>query len=183
MVHSSGALTGGHVRHHGPVNPDEAALASVAAILWDERQHLEDLLFSLVSEQLVVAAGQTRWLSRADEQIRGAVARLQDAEVTRAVTVSSLARALGVPDDMTLAGLAQASPEPWRDAFTDHRAALRALVAEIDAAVAENHRLLLAGSQAIRDTLDRLGPFAGTYDSRGGSVRQRTDPALLDEQA
>jgi hypothetical protein len=162
---------------------DDAALASVAAILWDERQYLEDLLFALVSEQLVVAAGRTRWLARADAGVQEAVSRLRDGEVGRAVQVQALARALDVAEDSSLADLAQASPEPWREVFTEHRAALRALTAEIDAAVAENRRLLLAGSQAISDTLDRLGAFSGTYDSRGGTVRSAADPAILDEQA
>jgi hypothetical protein len=165
------------------MDPDDPLLASVAAALWEERQRLEELLFTLVAEQLVVASGQTRWLARADAQVRGAVAGVQDGEVARAMQVQSLAHALGIGPDSSLADLAQASPEPWNEVFTEHRTALRGLMGEIEGVAAENRRLLLAGSQAIRDMLDRLGPFAGTYDARGGSVRRPTGSALLDEQA
>lgn len=183
MVHSGGAVAGRAFRHHERVDHDDAALASVAATLWDERQRLEELLFALVAEQLIVAAGHTRWLAHADAQVRAAVAGIRDGEVARAMQVQTLVDALGIGPDSTLVDLAQASPEPWGEVFTEHRTALRGLMAEIDGAVAENRRLLLAGSQAIRDMLDRLGPFAGTYDARGGSVRRSGQGALLDEQA
>lgn len=155
----------------------------MAAFLWDERGRLEELLFALVAEQLIVAAGHTRWLAHADAQVRFAVARVRDGEVSRAMHAQSLAQAWGLGPDSTLADLVAASQAPWDDVFAEHRTALRGLIAEIEGAVAENRRLLLAGSQAIRDMLDRLEPFAGTYDARGGSVRPSGHGALLDEQA
>ncbi|HEY0397456.1 MAG TPA: flagellar protein FlgN, partial [Acidimicrobiia bacterium] len=44
-------------------------LREVSAILWRERHLLELLLFKLDEEQLVLAAGRTRWLPRATREV------------------------------------------------------------------------------------------------------------------
>src|SRR5260370_24300213 len=44
-------------------------LREVSAILWRERHLLELLLFKLDEEQLVLAAGRTRWLPRATPDV------------------------------------------------------------------------------------------------------------------
>ncbi|MBN9610793.1 MAG: hypothetical protein BGO26_16060 [Actinobacteria bacterium 69-20] len=162
---------------------DESALASLAAILWDERREMERLLYCLVSQQLVLTSGQTRWLGHADTDINAALATFRDAEVLRAIEVASIASKLDVSGDVSLAELAELAPEPWSMTLRDHRAALRSLAAEIDTTVAENRRLLKAGAQAIGETLARIGSFSSTYDARGESVHRGGGPSLLDEQA
>lgn len=165
---------------------DESALASLAAILWEERRHVERLLYRLVGQQLVLIAGQTRWLGHADADVTAAMTALKDAEVLRAIEVESIAAKLDVTSDVSLAELADAAPEPWSTTLRDHRAALRLLAAEIDTTVAENRRLLKAGAQAVGETLSRLGTFAssyGTYGARGESIHRGDGPSFLDEQA
>lgn len=165
---------------------DESALASLAAILWEERTQLERLLYRLVGQQLILTAGQTRWLGHADTDVTAAMTVLKDAEVLRAIEVESIAAKLGVASDVSLAELAAAAPEPWSTTLHDHRSALRALAVEIDTTVAENRRMLKAGAQAIGETLSKLGTFAsgyGTYGARGESIRGGGGPSLLDEQA
>lgn len=165
---------------------DESALASLAAILWEQRRLLERLLYRLVSQQLLLTSGQTRWLGHADADVTTAMTAIKDAEVLRAIEVESLAAKLGVSGDVSLAELAELAQEPWSTTLHDHRSALRALAAEIDATVAENRRLLKAGAQAIGETLSKLGTFAstyGTYGARGQSIRRGDGPTFLDEQA
>ena len=53
------------------------AFAAVAAVLWNEREALEQVLYSLQVEQLVLTAGATRWLNHADADLRVALERLQ----------------------------------------------------------------------------------------------------------
>jgi hypothetical protein len=130
--------------------------AAVADILWSEREMLEMLLFKLVEEQFVLTSGAARWLSRADAEVRSAMDGLRASEVLRAAEVDSLVRALSLRPETTLGELALAVPEPWSALYADHRAALRSLVAEVESVTAENRRLLDAGSQAIRQTLDSL---------------------------
>ncbi|MGH8960015.1 MAG: flagellar protein FlgN [Jatrophihabitantaceae bacterium] len=158
--------------------------AAVAGVLWSERETLDRLLFKLVEEQLVLAAGSTRWLNQADQEVRNAMERLRLGEVIRAAEVSALAESLNLPLETTLAELATIAPEPWPFVLTEHRTALRTLVAEIEAVAAENRRLLHAGAHAIRETLDRLGDAVAGYDANGGAVSYGASggPFLLDEQ-
>ncbi len=162
---------------------NESALLSLASVLWQERQELDDLLYALVSQQLVITAGQTRWLARADAQVETAMTAFRDSEILRSIEVQTAAEHLGLSADASLQDLADACTEPWTTTFSDHRQALRDLTAEIATTVAENQRLLKAGAQAVGETLSRLGNFVSTYDSHGGSVRSGDTPTFLDEQA
>lgn len=162
---------------------NDTALASLAGLLWDERSQLERLLYALVSQQLVITSGQTRWLGHCDADVQAAMTTFRDAEVLRAIEVESITTTLGVPANTTLAELAEATDEPWSQTLHDHRTALRGLMSEIDSAVAENQRLLKAGAQAVGETLAQLGTFSSTYDAHGTSVRRGDGPTFLDEQA
>jgi hypothetical protein len=191
---SSRALRSGQVPADGAVMPkfssgtvitaDTDVFALVAGVLWSERELLDQLLFKLVEEQLVLAAGSTRWLNHADREVRGAMERLRLSEVIRAAEVAALAESLNLPLETTLAELATIAPEPWPFVLTEHRTALRTLVAEIEAVAAENRRLLNAGAHAVRETLDRLGDAVAGYDATGGAVSYGASgrPFLLDEQ-
>ena len=162
---------------------DEGALASLAAILWQERRQLEGLLYALTTQQLLLTAGQIRWLGHADTDIEVAAATLRDSEVLRAMEMIAICEKLGVNTEITLDELAHEAGEPWTTTITDHRSALRALAAGIDTTVAENRRLLKAGSKAIGETLSSLTSFSATYDAHGGAVRRGDGPTFLDEQA
>lgn len=162
---------------------DEGALASLAAILWQERRQLERLLYALTAQRLIIGAGHTRWLGHADTDVEVAASTLRDSEVLRAMEMTVICEKLGVDAEVTLDELAHAAGEPWTTTLTDHRAVLRALAAEIDAAVTENRRLLKAGAKAIGETLSSLTSFSATYDSHGGAVRRGDGPTFLDEQA
>lgn len=144
-----------------------AAIGTVSATLWSERETLELLLFTLTVERFVLSGGSARWLNRADADVRAAIERLRTSEVIRAAEVESLAATLGMPVGTSLAELAAGAPEPWPLVLTDHRTALRALVAEVEAVAAENRQLLESGFDAIRETLDNLdnlGTSVSAYD-------------------
>lgn len=162
---------------------DDRALASLAALLWRERRQLERLAYALTVQRLLLASGSTRWLGHADTDIEVAAATLRDAEVLRAIEMTTITEQLGVEADITLAELAHAAGEPWTTTLGDHRTALIALTGEIDAAVAENRRLLKAGAKAVGETLASLASFSTTYDAHGGTVRGGDGPSFLDAQA
>src|ERR1700761_8983687 len=81
--------------------------AQLCTLLWSERELLEHLLFKLTTEQLVVAAGSTRWLNQADDELQAAIADVQDSEVIRAAEVELLTRRVGGGPDVTLRELAE----------------------------------------------------------------------------
>jgi FlgN protein len=177
------------------VADDTEAFAAVCNILWSEREMLELLLFKLVQENSILSSGSTRWLNRADAEVRAAVEQLRAAEILRAAEVESLALILNLPLETTLAQLADIAPLPWPEMLTQHRSALRALMQEIEAVAADNRRMLDAGSKAIRETLENLsspaatfgagGTFgaSGTFGTHGNAAFRLRAPIMLDQQA
>ena len=100
------------------------ALSDVSNILWRERQLLELLVFKLEEEQLVLAAGRSRWLAHAMREVeivRGEICRI---ELERAIHVADAGRELGLSGAPTLKELASLTPPPWEGIFAEHRRAL-----------------------------------------------------------
>lgn len=152
-------------------------------MLWRERDALHFLLFKLVSEQLIVASGRTKWLAQANEEIEFALEQLRGTEVLRAAETDALAEQLNLPTPTTLAQLAESAEEPWATLYIEHRRALLELMGEIEQVTAENRRLLTAGARAVRETLLSVSETVRTYDSRGTATQQATGPRFMDEQA
>jgi hypothetical protein len=161
---------------------DDALYGAVANTLWRQRDLLEGLLHRLVGERLVLTNGATRWLARADDDVRAALDELRCGEVARAIEVEALARHLGRDDEITLAELAGAAPGIWAVLLTEHLTALRQLAFEVQQAADENHQLLAAGARAVRDTLAGIGSVVSIYDANGAAVHGRPGAVLLDEQ-
>src|SRR5205807_7691582 len=93
----------------------------VSNILWRERQLLELLLFKLEEEQLVLAAGRTRWLAHATREVEVVLEQIRLTEVLRAVEVAAVGPALGLGTEPSLGQIADAADEPWSDLFHQHR--------------------------------------------------------------
>ncbi len=140
--------------------------SQIASLLWQEREILERVLFKLIEEQLVARAGQPRWLSAASIELDEALQDLRRSEVVRAMKVDELAEQRGLPPGVALAQLADAAPDPWNAILLEHRAALRGLAAEIDAATSQTRRLLESGARGARERLLSLTDAVATYDSR-----------------
>lgn len=162
---------------------DTSAYDAVSSALWAQRDALEDLLFRLVSEQLVLTSGSNRWLARADDEVRAAIEALRGGEVLRAIEVDELNRLLRLDPQASLADIAAAAPEPWATLLAEHRAALRGLVFEVQSVADENRRLLSSGAKAVAETLAELSNLVTRYDATGRSVHGQPRAILLDEQA
>jgi hypothetical protein len=132
-------------------------LREVSAILWRERHLLELLLFKLDEEQLVLAAGRTRWLARATREVEMVLEEIRQTELERAVEVSRVAVDLALPSAASLRQLADAAPSPWQGILVEHRQAFLTLTEEITALVQTNRELLARGQLAVREVLASLG--------------------------
>jgi hypothetical protein len=161
---------------------DDDPWAQLSTLLWSERRLLEHLLFKLTVEQFIVSSGSTRWLNQADDELRSAIASLQDSEVMRAAEVDAITRRVGGGDAITLRELSEVAPEPWGLLLSDHRDVLRALALEIETTATENRRLLQVGAEATRATLDRVSSVLSTYDTRVETGPRRPGASLLDQQ-
>jgi hypothetical protein len=143
------------------------SLAEVSNLLWREREILEHVLFKIIEQQLVLEAGQTRWLTKANAEVEAAALRLRSNEVLRSVEIDALGERIGLDAGATLTQLAAAAPEPWASLLDEHRSALRQLAFELDTGVQHNQLLLGAGARAVRETLLSLSDAVSTYDARG----------------
>ncbi|MCW2539551.1 MAG: hypothetical protein JWN95_1276 [Frankiales bacterium] len=157
--------------------------SEVSTLLWREREALQLLLFKLVEEQLIVSAGESRWLAPANDEVEIAIERLRGTEVLRAAEVEALTTSLGRPTPLTLAELAEVSPEPWGMVLSDHRTEMLKLVAQIEQAADANRKLLAAGARAVRETLLSISDDVDTYDAQGHTRAGLRRPSMMDEQA
>jgi hypothetical protein len=158
------------------------SLTEVSSILWRERELLDLLLFKLEEEQLLLAAGRSRWLGHATREVEMVLEELRRAELGRAVEVEAIAVSLGLAPDVSLRELAAKAPAPWDDILREHRNAFLAATQEISALAQANKELISNGFRAARETLMSLGePEVATYDPSGQSVQRTRGPRLLNE--
>jgi hypothetical protein len=156
-------------------------LTEVSNTLWRERQLLELLLFKLEEEQLLLAAGRTRWLAHATREVETVLAEIRTVELARAVQVEDVAVSLGLAPTASLRELAEVAPEPWNAVLADHREAFLVATQEISTLAQDNRELLSRGYQAARSVLTSLdGSRVETY-TPAGLVTNRSITRLVDE--
>ena len=148
-------------------------LTEVSNILWRERQLLELLLFKLEEEQLLLAAGRSRWLAHATREVETVLAEIKRVELTRAAEVEALAVSLGLAANASLRELAEAAPAPWDAVLEDHREAFLLATQEITALAQDNRELLSRGYQAARQVLTSMDDHR-RRDLLAGRARRRT---------
>jgi hypothetical protein len=158
------------------------ALSDVSNILWRERQLLELLVFKLEEEQLVLAAGRTRWLAHATREVENVLAEIKRVELERAMSVADAGRELGLSGSPTLRELAALTAPPWDGIFAEHRRALLTLAQEIDAITKSNRELLQRGHQAAREAMAAIGEInIDAYDAHGTLPDRSLALRIVDE--
>ena len=155
------------------------SMEDLSSVLWRERELLETLAYKLEVEQLVLAAGRTHWLAAAAREVELVLENIRDLEVLRAVEVDAVAEELGLDPNPSLREIAEASDEPWRSIWLDHREAFTTVAAQITRLSESNRDLLTVGYQAAQATLLSLSESSGTYGS-DGSVASSRRSALVD---
>lgn len=157
-------------------------LQDVSNILWRERHLLDLLLFKLEEEQLVLAAGRTRWIAQATREIEMVLDEIRQVELARAMAVEHVAVGLGLAAGPSLRALTEAAPEPWGGLLAEHRAAFLAATEKIVALAQANRELLTHGQQAARDVLANLGESrAETYSPACVAAEAPLRPLLIDQ--
>ena len=147
------------------------SLPDLAAVLWRQREQLERLVYRLECEQLLLAAGRSRWLAMATAEVETQLDELGVIELQRAAAADQVCRELGLPPGATLEELAGVAQPPWTGVLLEHRQALLTLMSELSALAETNKHLMTAGLKAVESSLENLGLRAGTssvgYDARG----------------
>jgi flagellar biosynthesis/type III secretory pathway chaperone len=149
------------------------SLPDLAAVLWRQRDLLERLTYRLECEQLMLAAGRTRYLATATAEVETLVAELRTLELHRAATAEQAALAAGLDRDAGLEELAGAVQPPWTGVLLEHREALLVLTRELGALAEANRTLMAAGMRAVESALASLGGREQStsvgYDAQGRS--------------
>jgi hypothetical protein len=154
----------------------------VSSILWRERQLLELLLFKLEEEQLLLAAGRSRWLAHATREVETVLEEIKQAELARAMEVELLAAELRLGPAPSLTQLVAAAPAPWGNILDEHRRAFLTASREITTLAQANRDLLNQGYLATREALSWLGETKlDTYSAAGVTAGVASGPRLLDE--
>src|ERR1700761_4339994 len=99
------------------------SLTDLSSVLWRARELLELLLFKLEEEQLLLAAGRSRWLAHATREVEVVLEQIRQTEVARAADAQAVAIELGLTAEASLGELADAAPAPWSELLHQHRKA------------------------------------------------------------
>jgi hypothetical protein len=149
------------------------SLPDLAAVLWRQRDLLERLVYRLECEQLLLAAGRTRFLPMATAEVETLLAELRVLEMQRCGATDQVAAETGLAPGASLEELAGGVQPPWTGVLGEHRQALLALTQELAALAETNRNLMAAGMRAVESTLAGLGAGDGAaavgYDARGHS--------------
>src|SRR5919205_1733286 len=100
------------------------SLPDLAAVLWRQRDLLERLVYRLECEQLLLAAGRTRFLPLATAEVEALLEELRVVELQRAAAAERVGAEAGLPGDAVLTELAAAVQPPWSGVLQEHRDAL-----------------------------------------------------------
>jgi FlgN protein len=133
------------------------SLPDLAAVLWRQRELLERLVYRLECEQLLVAAGRTRFIALATSEIEALLDEMQVVELQRAAVADRVAMEFGLPVGSTLEALAGTAQPPWTEVLLEHRQALVMLTGELAVLAESNRHLMAAGLAAVEQALVGLG--------------------------
>jgi flagellar biosynthesis/type III secretory pathway chaperone len=149
------------------------SLPDLAAVLWRQRELLERLVYRLECEQLLLAAGRSRFLALATAEVESLLDELGVVEMQRAMVADAVAAEVGLASGASLEELAGGAQPPWTGVLIDHRNALLTLTGELSALAETNRHLMTAGLKAVEQALAGLGLRQGTtsvgYDAQGRS--------------
>jgi hypothetical protein len=147
------------------------SIPDLAAVLWRQRELLERLVYRLECEQLLMAAGRTRFLGLATAEVEALLDELNVVELQRAAVADRVAHEAGLEAGATLEEIAGSVQPPWTEVLIEHRHALVTLTTELSALAETNRHLMAAGLKAVEQAMANLGLRAGTtsvgYDAHG----------------
>ena len=145
-------------------------------------------MYRLECEQLLMAAGRTRFLGLATSEVEALLDELSVVEMQRAAVAGRVAREVELDGAATLEEIAGSLQPPWTEVLIEHRHALLTLTAELSALAETNRHLMAAGLKAVEQAMAGLGLRQGTtsvgYDAQGrseliaGHARTVVDRAL-----
>ncbi len=152
----------------------------LSAALWRQRELLELLRFKFEEQQLLLAAGRTRWIPHATREVEAIARRLKTAGLSLIVATVDVATEWGLPEDARLRDVAMAAPGAWKEIFTSHLEMLVSLTNDIRAVRNSNDRLLRFALRSTQETLNLVDDSPSTYEADGTTKRVLKRAGLVD---
>ncbi len=164
-----------------PTRADDR-LSQLSQTLWRQRAQVELLLYRLEVQQMILAAGRSRWVDQSARDVEDAIDDLRTEGILRAAHVAAVAPVLGVASDATLSVLADAAGEPWAQILRDHQATFLSLIGTIESVSRDNRELLARGLRDTHDFVSRVtdAPALDGYAHDGNGTRALARPTLVD---
>ena len=132
-----------------------------------EQRALEQLLFKLREQHLILTAGEQRWLSACTSEVEDAVKELTRAGHVREGAAGKVHAAHQLPNGSTLSDLAdRVADELAGQHLRQRQMALRNVLDQVRRCSRQNRQLLASGLAATNDALALLGAKP-TYDASG----------------
>lgn len=150
-------------------------LAELSNVLWRQRQLLDQLLFRLTVEQMLLSDRQIRWLNSAMNAVEDVLSALRDCDVVRSMVLIDIAEELGLAHDATLQEVSVAAGGAWSGIFEDHRRAFLDMTDEVRALVSSNNLWLGHRSGAPVDLFEEYA-----FEAALSSAVARMQPSLAD---
>ncbi len=156
-------------------------MEKLSLVLWRERELLDELLYRLEVEQLLLASGRTAWLMRAAREVEATLQNLRETEVLRAVAADAAAEQVGLRPNPSLRELAESSPEPWQTILNEHRDAFATSTQKVMELADANRDLITSGYRSAREALLAIDDQAPqSYSQDGSGVSAPVSRRLVD---
>lgn len=157
-------------------------LSGLSSVLWRERDILENLLYRLDVQQMLLMSSRDMWLVRSSREIEDAIEKVRSIELERAVRFDQAARDLGLELSPSLTHLAEAAEEPWKGLLNEHYEAFTDLSARIQTVTALNRELAAAAQHATQAVMSSIhgdaAPSLNLYQA-GGSTESTPQPSVF----
>jgi FlgN protein len=136
--------------------------------LWTMRELLEQLVYKLEVQGLLLAASRARWVPYVTAEIEAILEAIAEVENSRAAATVRVARQTGQSQHSSLAELIDHVPAPWAGLLAQHRLHLLSLQAEIEEISRANHEMAKRSLMRSREIIASLGEqTVDVYDPRG----------------
>lgn len=154
------------------------SIESLSLMLWRERELLNELLYRLDVENLVLNSGHVHHLAPAASDVDRVLTALRETEALRILACTAVGEEYALGPDASLREIAAVAPAPWDGILLEHRDAFLAVSHQIMALAAQNRQSLELGQRAIRETLLGYGDTAG--ESANPYRAHDTNPVIVD---
>lgn len=132
------------------------AVEDLSHQLWTMRELLEQLVYKLEVQRLMLAAGRSRWLPFVESEIEAVVAAITEVELAREHAAGRVAIDLGLPSTTRLDDLVDRLDDGWNEIMRAHRLHLLSLYGQVEDATNDNRELAARGLSRTREVIASL---------------------------